>query len=162
MMPSFLSSHRAAKVLATEFNRIKPADCPIIDFCDACIVQLARRYVQPYMIQELQIPDTFEKYNNNSGYCAPNPTFNGTRHDAVQAFSHWTYAKTRETMIVVDCQGGYNAASKRFLLTNPAIHSTDVTLFGDTNLGVSGMKKFFETHRCNGYCTALGFVKPAK
>ncbi len=159
---AFLSCHRAAKVLATEFNRIKPADCPRIDFCEACIIQFMRRKGQPYMIQESQIPDTFEKYNNNSGYCAPNPTLNGTRHDAVQAFSHWTYAKTREKMMVVDCQGGYNAASKRFNLTDPAIHFTDVTQFGGTNMGTSGMKKFFETHKCNGYCTALGLVMPAK
>lgn len=157
---AFLHCHRAAKAFAIEFNRIKPADCPRIEFVDACIIQFMARKDQPFMIQESQILDKFEKYNNNSGYCAPNPTLHGTRHDAIQAFSHWTYQASNERIMVVDCQGGYNQLNRCFMLTDPAIHFVDVTHFGGTNMGRPGMVKFFETHQCNEYCQALRLVKP--
>mmetsp|Transcript_26853 Transcript_26853/g.29279 ORF Transcript_26853/g.29279 Transcript_26853/m.29279 type:complete len:670 (-) Transcript_26853:21-2030(-) len=162
---AFLACHRAAKALSIEFNRVKPESCPCIDFCDACIIQFMQRREpinQPFMIQESQIPDTFEKYNNNSGFCAPNPShITGTNHAAVQAFSHWTYQVSNERMLVVDCQGGYNAAERRFLLTDPAVHFVDVTRFGGTNMGRPGMGKFFETHKCNEFCQALKLTRPA-
>jgi hypothetical protein len=160
---AFLSCHRAAKALSMEFNRCsdKPANCPAIEFCDACIIQFMARRGQPFMIQESQITDVFEKYNNNSGFIAANPTLHGTRHEAVQAFSHWSYAFTNGQMMVVDCQGGYNVTQKKFLLTDPAIHFVDVTHFGGTNMGRSGMQKFFESHVCNEYCKAMNLEKPA-
>jgi hypothetical protein len=157
---AFLHCHRAAKAFAIEFNRVKPLECPRIEFVDACIIQFMARKEQPFMIQEAEIPDKFEKYNNNSGYCAPNPTLMGTNHEAIQAFSHWSYQVSGEKMMVVDCQGGWNAGSRCFMLTDPAIHFVDVTHFGGTNMGRPGMQKFFETHRCNGFCTAMRLKCP--
>jgi hypothetical protein len=40
---AFLSCHRAAKALSIEFNRVKPVNCPRIEFCDACIIQFMAR-----------------------------------------------------------------------------------------------------------------------
>lgn len=158
---AFLSCHRAAKALAEDFQRVKPADCPRIEFCDACIIQFMTRKGQPFMIQESQIPEVFEKYNNNSGFVAQSPTLHGTRHEAVQAFSHWTHSHTRGQLMVVDCQGGYSVSARRFLLTDPAVHFLDVTHFGGTNMGRAGMAKFFESHVCNDFCRALRLTKPS-
>lgn len=167
---AFLSCHRAAKALSRDFtkrvNALKGSNpiwdtAPTLDFVDACIIQFMVRRGQPFMIQESAITDAeFEKYNNNSGYTAPNPTLKGTNHDLVQAFSHWTYHYTKQQMMAVDCQGGYNRTSNTFMLTDPAIHFTDVTHFGGTNMGKKGFDKFFSSHVCNGYCAALGLCHP--
>ena len=63
-----------------------------------------------------------------------NPTSEGTNHDVIQAFSHWTHHITEGTMIVVDCQGVYTKATNSFMLTDPALHCKDVTRFGGTNV----------------------------
>ena len=40
--------------------------------------------------------------------------------------------------------------------TDPQIHSIDEKGFGIGNLGEIGFRKFFETHKCNSVCVALG------
>eukprot|EP01040_Poterioochromonas_malhamensis_P002113 gene2113-2254_t len=153
---NYLSCHRAAKFLAEEFNRVKPRDCSKIEFVTASILQFNTRKGQPYLILESAIDDEFEKYNNNNGYCNQNPTPGGVKHDAIQAFSHWTYCFSREQMIVVDCQGGYNRSTDTFNLSDPAVHHVDATHFGSTNLGQVGINKFFSNHVCNSVCAAMG------
>mmetsp|Transcript_24553 Transcript_24553/g.26855 ORF Transcript_24553/g.26855 Transcript_24553/m.26855 type:complete len:591 (-) Transcript_24553:152-1924(-) len=150
----YISCHCMAKFFAMEFNRVKPKACSTIEFVDASIVQFAARKGQPYCIMENPIVDDFEKYNNNNGYCSQNPT-----HDAIQAFSHWTYCSSKEQMMVVDCQGAYNARSNTFHLTDPALHYIDVSRFGGKNLGQVGMNRFFDTHVCNSICRNMG-LKP--
>eukprot|EP01034_Spumella_vulgaris_P039414 gene39414-48708_t len=119
---AFLVCHYAAHYFALEFNKIKPT-------------YLRAREGQPYFLQEEQLVGTFEKFNNNAGYCQPSPTAHGTEHNPVQAFSHWTHHVTGGALMVVDCQGIYDAASKTFKLTDPAVHCTTLTRFGGTNLG---------------------------
>ena len=67
--------------------------------------------------------------------------------------------------MVVDLQGiiskGPNG-EQAIELTDPAIHCTDLTRFGRTNLGESGMKGFFSRHKCNGICKQMGLVIPEK
>jgi len=151
-----LQCHRAAKFLSSEFDKRKPSTCPKVDFCDGCILQFMARRDQPFMVMESRIPGVFEKYNSNSGYCAPSPTVDiGTAHEAVQAFSHWTHHVTRGHILVVDCQGGFDAR-QGFMLTDPAVHCKDLSRFGDTNLGLNGIRRFFDTHKCNDVCRALG------
>jgi hypothetical protein len=155
-----LQCHRASLFLAREFNRVKPAGCPSVEFCEGCILQFMARPDQPYMVMEGRIPGHFEKYNNNSGYRAPNPTPKGTNHDAVQAFSHWTQHISHGNLLVVDCQGGFDQANNRFVLTDPAVHCKDLSRFGNTNLGPNGFDRFFAQHKCNDYCRALGLTMP--
>lgn len=76
----------------------------------------------------------FEKFNGNHGLCVPNPSPHGTDHAIVQAFSHWSYEETGHALVVVDCQGVFHPGNEdsdgAFLLTDPAIHSTNVLKFG--------------------------------
>jgi hypothetical protein len=77
-------------------------------------------------------------------------------HEVVQAFSHWTYVASGKRLMVVDCQGCFNSGSNKFLLTDPAIHCTTLLRFGGTNMGTTGFKNFFKTHRCNDVCRGIG------
>ncbi|CAM9600243.1 unnamed protein product [Ectocarpus sp. 4 AP-2014] len=84
-----------------------------------------------------------------------------------QAFSHFSYWQTRRRMLVCDLQGVLSSSAPGedragvFELTDPIIHyrskSGRTQVYGKTDLGKSGMNKFFETHRCNDVCRLLGF-----
>ncbi|KAI1694505.1 alpha-kinase family domain-containing protein [Ditylenchus destructor] len=61
-------------------------------------------------------------------------------------------------LMVVDLQGVISTDEngvKTLELTDPAIHCTDLTRFGRTNLGLEGMKTFFGRHVCNKFCRAM-------
>jgi len=96
-----------------------------------------------------------------------------------QAFSHFSYERSRGNFMVVDLQGVFSVkdddGSKVYELTDPVIHQherlrrrsrrqdhnrgTDVGKkwnFGRTDRGINGMKAFFETHKCTDACRLLG------
>ncbi|RYH19387.1 hypothetical protein EON65_26130 [archaeon] len=161
-----LMPHRDASFIAQEFNSLKPLDCPCITYVPACLVQFSDRRAtgrhkskqddQPLMICELRIKSPYEKYNNNSGIVNTNPTAHNTYHEAVQAFSHFSFQLCEGRMMVVDCQGGYDEENQVFQLADPVIHSTNVLKYGGTNMEVQGMNQFFKTHCCNGICAHFG------
>jgi hypothetical protein len=157
---AFLACHHAAISLAVQFNAAKPAACATIRFCDAAVLQLTERPDQPYFVEEEQLAGRFEKFNNNAGLNVPSPTPAGTRHEAVQAFSHWTHSVTGGARMVVDCKGVYAAETNTFTLTDPAIHAKVVTRFGGTNQGTVGFQRFYKTHECNEICRAIGLTVP--
>jgi hypothetical protein len=158
----FLSAHRAASYLGNRFNDIRPASCESINFVDVALLHFLGRDNQPFFTQEDMIHGRWEKYNSNTGMCAPFPTSMGTHHEAVQAFSHWTFHATDGEMIVIDCQGCYDTVRKEFILTDPAIHCKDLLRYGSTNWGKTGFKRFFKTHVCKEHCRTLGLTMPPK
>ncbi|KAF3904090.1 hypothetical protein ABW21_db0201986 [Orbilia brochopaga] len=96
------------------------------------------------------IQGDYIKYNNNCGYVNqenPHDRFN----QAAQAFSHFTFERSRGRFLVSDLQGVGH------LLTDPAIHTLDPERFklSETNLGQEGFKFFFATHSCNDICKKL-------
>lgn len=107
--------------------------------------------------------DKFIRFSNNAGYslleekaraCGIDPQFVAM----VLAFSHWTHEVTRGKLMIVDLEGivTHNKTRKaKILLTDPAIHCTDLDRFGNLNHGEPGMSSFFETHECNHVCAAL-------
>eukprot|EP01031_Cornospumella_fuschlensis_P028362 gene28362-34241_t len=155
---TFLSNHHAATFCAQEFNRHRPTGCPAIVYIDAWVSNFGECKHAPYMICEDMLPQ-YETYSNNIGYVAPNPTRLGTNHDAVQAFSHWTFCFTRGDLMVVDCQGCFSPERKTFLLTDPALNSIKLQKFGRTNMAVKGYMKFFSSHKCNQYCIQMNIDK---
>jgi hypothetical protein len=60
--------------------------------------------------------------------------------------------------MVVDLQG-FITEDEDFFLTDPAIHSTDLTRFGSSNLGGTGMELFFTRHVCTDMCRRLGLPR---
>jgi hypothetical protein len=80
----------------------------------------------------------------------------------IDAFAHWTYYITDEYLIVLDLQGILKSRDgrKEFILTDPAIICPeDLKRFGPTNLGIKGIQKYFEKHRCNHICQKLKLAK---
>ena len=87
-----------------------------------------------------------------------------------QAFSHFTYEKSKKHLMVVDLQGVFTVkadGTKLYELTDPVIHKrktkknhvTKKMNFGRTDRGEKGMMAFFETHRCTDACKLLGLTE---
>jgi hypothetical protein len=94
----------------------------------------------------------FVKFNNNAGMVFKDHPLS----DQAQAFSHYSFCITKRNHLIVDIQGWVDDEKNTLLLTDPAIHSKNVNKFGETNRTGIGMREFFETHKCNHICTALG------
>eukprot|EP00550_Attheya_septentrionalis_P009307 CAMPEP_0198294472 /NCGR_PEP_ID=MMETSP1449-20131203/22509_1 /TAXON_ID=420275 /ORGANISM="Attheya septentrionalis, Strain CCMP2084" /LENGTH=784 /DNA_ID=CAMNT_0043994431 /DNA_START=44 /DNA_END=2398 /DNA_ORIENTATION=- len=93
-----------------------------------------------------------------------------------QAFSHYSYEKSKHKLMVVDLQGVFKVESdgtQQYMLTDPVIHKRrgkgknkqskqlESWTFGRTDRGEKGMKAFFDTHVCSGVCRLLG-LEPQK
>jgi len=79
---------------------------------------------------------------------------------APQAFSHFTYSVSDGMSLVCDLQGVWNETDG-FMLTDPVIHhASSKGKNGRTDKGKEGMKKFFESHKCNPLCRRLGLDMP--
>eukprot|EP01032_Pedospumella_encystans_P024790 gene24790-28021_t len=151
----YVTAQRAALFLAAQFRTVLPAGTPSIEFAPIRLLQFLSRPGRPYFIEETYIPGAWERFNNNTGYCAPIPTVLGTNHEAVQAFSHWTHHVSGGRLMITDCQGCFDAARNAFVLTDPAVHCVSLLAYGGTNMGAKGFERFFKTHRCNDICRAL-------
>eukprot|EP00803_Ostreobium_quekettii_P011476 evm.model.scf_761.1 EVM.evm.TU.scf_761.1 scf_761:19146-21246(+) len=88
-----------SQFLAEEFNTVlqkeKPGS-PQVQFLQVYTVQ-AEGNAPYYANLEPFVEGNFEKFNNNAGYVSAS-------HDALQAFSHWTYHATNGYLMVVDLQ----------------------------------------------------------
>lgn len=61
-------------------------------------------------------------------------------------FSHWSYVWTDHNIMVTDLQGWTDVNSaKKFILTDPAIHS-GCQVFGKTDQGFQGFRRYFLMH----------------
>jgi hypothetical protein len=60
--------------------------------------------------------------------------------------------------MVTDLQGMFQRGNE-YILTDPAICCVDNKRFSRTNMGINGMKKFFETHQCNQVCKKLNLKR---
>ena len=85
--------------------------------------------------------------------------------DFPQAFSHWSYTKSQNQLLVVDLQGVLQTngdGTREFLLTDPAIHNrtsaSSLGGFGQTDRGKKGISAFWTTHVCTDACKLLGLV----
>jgi len=130
---------------AQEFNRRRTG--VYIGFLPVSVLRLDMDGIlynsEPYLRGD------YLKHNDNSGHV-------DTEETCPQAFSHFTYEASNQTLIVVDIQGVGD------YYTDPQIHSFNGEGFGLGNLGGSGIKKFLQTHRCNKICKALNLRDPRK
>ncbi|KAI1695514.1 alpha-kinase family domain-containing protein [Ditylenchus destructor] len=109
----------------------------------------------------------FLRFSNNADYAMLETTckVHNLKFDVVEllmAFSHWTYQISHGYLMVVDLQGikSTDENGRTILeLTDPAIHCTDLTRFGRTNLRQEGMKIFFAHHKCNKFCQSMELEK---
>ena len=117
-----------------------------VHFTEAWILELVERENSPLCGVEKFMAGSgskYRKHNNNFGYVSED------ERNTPQAFSHFTYECSLQSMLVVDIQGVEDK------YTDPQIHTIRGTDFGKGNLGVRGIKRFLETHRCNSICRYL-------
>lgn len=136
------------KAFALEFNALSGEDQSLDFIVTTC---LKGKSGTECLSLEPYIEGAYVKYNNNCGYINEDDPLNPF-NQAAQAFSHFTYERSKGGFLVCDLQGVGN------VLTDPVVHTLDTERFklAETNLGKEGFKFFFSTHVCNGICTKLG------
>ena len=142
--------HKIAAAYAEEFNSVKPKKAPKLEVLRVDLVQLPEDEQSQWYTMERFIEGKYEKFNGNNGYVAASTDpFTA----AMQTFSHYTWVKSEKQLLICDLQGVRTGTG--VLLTDPAIHAREFHKYGKTNLGPKGMRKFFETHYCNGFCKEM-------
>ncbi|ETW05240.1 hypothetical protein H310_04210 [Aphanomyces invadans] len=140
-----------AAALAQNFNKLMatgPLAAVSLSFLEASVAKLADG--DEFVAMERFLP-SFERFSNNVDWVSPREATDPCVQYAV-AFTHWTWVATKGYLMVVDLQG-HRANNDTMVLTDPAIHCTDMVRFaGGTNLGARGMDEFFATHTCNHFC----------
>ncbi|KAJ4385186.1 hypothetical protein N0V85_008155 [Neurospora sp. IMI 360204] len=150
-----MRSQALCKAFALEFNSLL-ASRPeyAIDFivtsCFKC--NDTNRRKGTCMSIEPFLDGKFVKYNGNAGYANKDANLaNDPSNLAAQAFSHFTFERSRGRFLVCDLQGVGKT------MTDPAVHTLDPYRFSlsQTNLGVEGFMFFFAYHECNDLCRRL-------
>lgn len=148
-----IADFQVASFLAGEFNDAKNKldGCASIVLNERSVLELQEQQ-SVWMIRDAKLSGCFETFNDSKGYCAPCPTSDGTQHDAVQAFSHWSHVRSSGIVLVVNCQGVFSKQKNVFQLTAPVVHYQPTK----RELGIATeADKFFGTHYCNDICRQL-------
>ena len=140
-----------ASAYAREFSedRAKPRSTPTVEYTGCDVIQCSSG--KCYLVEQL-LAGTFEKFSNNFGVVRHSGT---PVSDVLQAFSHYTWVKSRQSILVCDLQGVQTVGG--VTLTDPAIHSCGAGgKYGATDQGRKGVQRFFRTHSCNDICQRMG------
>lgn len=149
-----LQIHAISTACANEFNgeKARPMGASTLSFVPTELVQCNQNGQVVYYISQPFLDGKFEKFNGNSGLVFTQSPWS----EPIQAFSHYTYAKSGKVLMVCDLQGVVSGSCVS--LSDPAIHSRseDGNSFGPTDLGFSGIEQFMKTHQCGETCKKLG------
>ena len=140
-----------ASTYARDFNNDKKKPCHVesIEFIPADVIQINDGSL--YILQPF-IDGKFEKYNTNNGIVCTA----ATNSDMMQAFSHFTYVHSGESLLICDLQGVRNSRGVN-QLSDPAIHCRiRQRTYGNTDSGFLGIRRFFNSHNCNNICRSMG------
>merc|ERR1711879_331209 len=136
---------------AEKFNAQGPPK--MIKFASVALIKLDVPWEgAQYLSIEEQLPGKFLKFNSNGSFVNEKQ-----KSRTAQAFSHFSYQASSKRIMVTDIQGT-KLEDNSFLFTDPAIHSNK-RAFGDSDIGVKGMKNFFTAHSCNHICKSLSLSR---
>jgi hypothetical protein len=138
------------KAFAFEFNALLKLEYSLDFVIAACLKPKGPGGSGKLMSLEPFIKGNYIKYSSNFGWVADLP---GDKINmAAQAFSHFSFERSRGNFLVSDLQGVGR------VLTDASIQTRDPRQFGlsETNAGESGIMAFFATHKCNSICRKLG------
>lgn len=128
---------------AERYNQEKPPKQ--IEYLKAYLIELIDRPNKSIMLLERKLEGEFIKYSDNKGSVS-------TKRNTPQTFSHFTYEKSKNYLVIVDIQGVGDC------YTDPQIHTKDREGFGVGNSGKQGIEQFISTHNCNALCKALNLT----
>jgi Alpha-kinase family len=167
-----------AQSWALKFNECDPPKK--VSFVSCYVMELVDRPGRPVCGCERMIPGKFEKHNNNVGAVNQDIVMSQSRaipsaaassssssaaasseaaavlaaasvdQQIAQAFSHFTYERSKGHILVCDIQGVGGQ------YTDPQIHTLDISKFGSGNLGYTGIRAFLLRHQCNAACRRIG------
>ncbi len=153
-MAEHMRCQALCKAFALEFNALTGEEHPVDFTVTTCLEGWSGAASDgECMSLEPFIDGAYVKYNSNAGWVNEDVSYDHRFSQAAQAFSHFTFERSRGRFLVSDLQGVGH------MLTDPAIHTRDPDRFrlSETNLGSDGFKFFFASHECNAVCQALGF-----
>ena len=140
-----------ASVYAREFTKdaTKPRHTPNVAYIGCDVIQCSNG--KCYLVEQL-LEGSFEKFSNNFGVVRqPGSPLS----DVLQAFSHYTWAKSGQSILICDHQG-VQTSGGGVTLTDPAMHSCGPGgKYGPTDQGRKGVQRFFKTHTCNDICQRM-------
>ncbi|GAX79242.1 hypothetical protein CEUSTIGMA_g6682.t1 [Chlamydomonas eustigma] len=144
----------ACAAFAKQFNNeVKKAailDAKPLSFTMATLVEVFVGTTKTMLYNMEKELEGFDKWTNNAGGIS-------IKDELVTAFSHWKHHFSGGVVMISDLQGFLNNDTGIYWLCDPAIHCLlDILGWGLTNLGEKGMDLFFESHKCNKVCKALG------
>ena len=155
--------HAIAANYAATFNREVPikVEASEIQFVSVGVMQVPDGSQPQYFTYEPYIEPSkggYMKFNSNFDYIlsANKQDEDQIYNDTCQAFSHYTWVRSGKKLVICDLQG---VKSRKLMLTDPAIHHINILCHGSTNLGMKGILKFFQVHKCNDICRALKLDK---
>ncbi|KAH6843162.1 hypothetical protein B0I37DRAFT_383875 [Chaetomium sp. MPI-CAGE-AT-0009] len=143
------------KAFALEFNAMLPEQHSL-DFIVVTGLERASESGKAdgkCMSLEPRIEGQYVKYNSNQGWVnetnLDDPVFQAT-----QAFSHFTFERSRGHFMVTDLQGVGR------VLTDPALQTLDPNYLplASGNVSLAGFHFFFLTHKCNSVCKQLNLL----
>lgn len=104
-----------------------------------------------YFVGEQRLEGHFVKFNGNNGYVNEEAKLE-TETEILQALSHYSYFRSKGSILLIDLQGVID--NGWVLLTDPQLHSR-TKKYGRADLGLEGIKSFFESHQCGPTCEKL-------
>ncbi|XP_005096337.1 uncharacterized protein LOC101853925 [Aplysia californica] len=124
---------------------------------------LEGEFRKPNILSQQAAACTGSHYNSNSneddvysGMAAgDHPEMTRTEErDIIQAFSHFSWLETKQSLVVCGLQGVFDEEFRTFRFCNPVIHSKDKR-FGESDGATAGIQEFLAKHRCNNHCNAF-------
>ena len=140
-----------ATAYAREFNRdkSKPQDTCSIEFAPLDVVQCSEGGT--VFLQEPLLKGTVENLDRDRRL----PYF-----DLLQAFTHYTWIKSRKRLIICNHQGFKERMKRRLTLIDPTIHTVESeSKYGQQDVGKDGIKAFFDGHKCSTICEQMKLDK---
>lgn len=139
-----------AMAYAREFNRdkLKPPKTCAIDFTPLDVIQCTRGAF--YLLEPL-LKGTVEKFDSGKEGATQSPYF-----DLLQTFSHYTWVKSRKTLLICNHQGFKERMKERLTLIDPTIHTVECEgKYGPLDMGKDAIEAFFEAHTCSPVCEQM-------
>ena len=144
--------HCIAKYYATKLQKEVRSLENYGDSFTYCNCYLATHQGKLFALEEF-IEGKFVKFINNNGCIVSTSMLT----NKAEAFSHYTYVKSKKSMMVLDIQGcGFRLCDPEIATATSQADLYNDGLFCCGNLHTQAIKKFLSEHKCNRFCHQLG------